>query len=416
LLIDEGFTKLVAKLCAMQIGILRETKQPPDKRVPLIPQQCGQLKKQYPGLVVVVQPSDQRCYSNSEYLDEGIELHEDLSRCNVLLGVKEMDTNTLLSGKTYLFFSHTAKEQPYNRKLLQAICNKKITLIDYEYLTRPDKTRVVAFGRWAGIVGAFNGLIAYGRRSGYYELPPAWQLSGLDEMNEQLIGLSPGNIRIALTGGGRVAHGAVEILRAAGIREVTPEMYLIKEFEGAVFCRLDPWHYTRHNGRREFDFAHFVEHPDQYENAFLPYAKRTDLYMACHFWDPEAPVLLSREDLQLPDLQLRVIADISCDIGGPIASTIRPSTIADPLYGYDPATGKETPDMFGENVITVMAVDNLPGELPGDASADFGEALLQHVIPCLLEADHEGIVERATIAKKGKLTPKFSYLEDYLKK
>ena len=324
------------------------------------------------------------------------------SGCDVLLGVKEVEIGTMIGDKTYLFFSHTAKEQPYNRKLLQAICEKRNTLVDYEYLTRKDKTRVVAFGRWAGIVGAYNGLIAYGRRSGRYDLTPAWQLSGLDEMNGQLSGLSAGNIRIALTGGGRVAHGAVEILKLAGIREVTPDKYLAEQFDEAVFCRLDPWHYTMHREKIEFEFEHFVTHPDQYENAFLPYAKRTDLYMACHFWDPESPVLLSRDDLQLPDLPLRVIADISCDIGGPIASTIRASSIAEPLYGYDPSSGVETPDLFGDYVVTVMAVDNLPGELPRDASADFGEALLEHVIPSLLEADREGIIERATIVKAGK--------------
>jgi saccharopine dehydrogenase (NAD+, L-lysine forming) len=414
LLIDEGFTNLVAKVSVMQIGILRETKQPPDKRVPLTPQQCVQLKKQHDGLVLVVQPSDHRCFSNDEYLEAGIELQENLSDCDVLLGVKEVEIGSMIGGKTYLFFSHTAKEQSYNRKLLRAICEKLITLVDYEYLTRQDRTRVVAFGRWAGIVGAYNGLIAYGRRSGRFNLRPAWQLSGLDEMNDQLRGLSAGNIRIALTGGGRVARGAVEILTAAGIREVTPDEYLTEQFSEAVFCRLDPWHYTRHKEKPEFDFDHFVAHPDEYENAFLPYAKRTDLYMACHFWDPDSPVLLSREDLQLPDLPLRVIADISCDIDGPIASTVRPSTIADPLYGYENFTGKVTTDLFAENVITVMAVDNLPGELPRDASADFGDALVKQVIPCLLEADNEGIVERATIVRAGSLTPEFSYLKNYL--
>ncbi len=398
----------------MKIGILRETKQPPDKRVPLTPQQCVQLKKQYTGLGLVVQPSDHRCFSDDEYLEAGIEIKEDLTDCDVLLGVKEVDIATMISGKTYLFFSHTAKEQPYNRNLLQAICEKQVTLIDYEYLTRKDRTRVVAFGRWAGIVGAYNGLIAYGRRLGTYDLRPAWQLSGLDEMNDQLRELSAGNIRIALTGGGRVAQGAVGILTAAGIREVTPDEYLTRHSE-AVFCRLDPWHYTTHREKPGFDFDHFVTHPDEYENAFLPYAKRTDLYMACHFWDPDSPVLLGREDLQLPDLKLRVIADISCDIGGPIASTIRASTIAEPLYGYDPFTGEETPDLFGENVITVMAVDNLPGELPRDASTDFGDALVQQVIPTLLEVDKEGILVRATIVRAGELTPHFSYLENYLK-
>src|SRR6056297_1161602 len=247
----------------MQIGILRETKQPPDKRVPLTPQQCVQLKKQYTGLELVLQPSDHRCFSNDEYLEAGVESQENLSDCDVLLGVKEVDIGTMISNKTYLFFSHTAKEQPYNRMLLQAICEKQITLIDYEYLTRQDKTRVVAFGRWAGIVGAYNGLIAYGRRSGRFNLRPAWQLSALDEMIDQLRGLSAGNIRIALTGGGRVAHVAEEILSAAGIRKIASDDYLTMEFREAVFCRLDPWHYTMHRERLDFDFNHFVAYPGE---------------------------------------------------------------------------------------------------------------------------------------------------------
>jgi hypothetical protein len=321
----------------------------------------------------------------------------------------------LIAGKTYLFFSHTAKEQPYNRELLQTILEKRITLIDYEYLTRPDHTRVVAFGKWAGIVGAYNGLKAFGERKKLFELKPAWQLSGLEEMKADLADLDPGKAKFILTGGGRVAMGAVEILKAAGIREVSPQAYLNQDFEEAVFSRLDPWHYAAHADGKEFSFEHFLKHPSEYKNAFIPYAKRSDMYMACHFWDPDAPVLLSREDMMADTLNLEVIADISCDIDGPIASTVRASTIADPLFGYDPAAGKESADVFGKGIVTVMAVDNLPGELPRDASTDFGEALIQNVLPSLLEEDKEGVVKRATIAANGALTPEFNYLQGYVK-
>lgn len=399
----------------MKLGILRETKNPPDRRVPLTPAQCKQLLAIYPDIELVVQPSPDRCFSDAEYSGAGLMLQEDLEDCDLLLGVKEVDISTLMGNKTYLFFSHTAKEQPYNRMLLQEISKLNITLVDYEYLTRADHSRVVAFGRWAGIVGAYNGLRAYGIRTGAYTLRPAWQLAGLEEMLLDLSNLPLEHTRIVLTGGGRVAHGAMEILRAAGIREITPVAFLANDKKRTHYCRLDPWHYARHIHELDFDFDHFMEHPDAYENAFQPYARKSDMYIACHFWDPRAPLLLSREDLRDPENPLCVIADISCDIDGPIASTIRASTIAEPFYGYDPATGSEADNPFREDVITVMAVDNLPGELPRDASGDFGEALLENVLPSLLGDDTEGIVRRATITKNGKLTAPFSYLENYLK-
>jgi len=284
----------------MKIGILRETKNPPDKRVPFTPRQCRQLLDNYHDLELYVQPSDYRCYTDQEYKDENIILKEDLSACDILMGVKEVDIPMLIPEKTYVFFSHTAKEQPYNRGLLQAIVRNGITLLDYEYLTKQDRTRVVAFGRWAGIVGAYNGLKAYGERTGDLKLEPAWTLSGLEEMKKKLKSVNLGRARIALTGGGRVAFGAVEILQAAGVREVSPVEYLAGQSEDSIFCRLDPWHYTRHIHDLDFKFEHFVAHPEEYENTFHPYALVSDLYIACHFWDPDSPVILSQEDLQHP--------------------------------------------------------------------------------------------------------------------
>ncbi len=397
----------------IEIGIIRETKVPLDRRVPLTPVQCRKLTEEYPGLEIRVQPSPHRCFTDEEYATQGVRVTEDLSGCSILMGVKEVRTDTLLDRKTYLFFSHTAKEQSHNRKLLQTIVRKKIRLIDYEYLTGSDRTRVVAFGRWAGVVGAYNGLRALGLRSGRYELVPAHRCRDLAHLKSQLDRVDPGNVRIAVTGGGRVAGGATEILDAAGIVQADPPDYLSREFNHAVCTRLDPWHYTRHGEGKPFDFDHFVAHPGQYVNNFIPYAERTDLYMACHFWDPRSPLLLTRGDLKNPVIPIRIIADISCDIGGPIASTIRASTIAEPFYGYDPFTGKETLP-FQPEAITVMAVDNLPGELPRDASEDFGEALTAHVIPELLGQEAGGMLERATIAEDGSLTEQFGYLADYL--
>lgn len=397
----------------MKLGIIRETKMPIDRRVPLAPWQCRELMERFPGVEVMVQPSPHRCFSDSEYTDENITIKEDLSGCSVLMGVKEVRVETLLENKTYLFFSHTAKKQPYNRSLLQAIVQKRIRLIDYEYLVREDHSRVVAFGRWAGVVGAYNGLRALGRHSGKFDLLPAFQCRDLTALKEELGKVQAGRIRIAITGGGRVAGGATEILDAAGIRQVEPADYLERTFEHAVYTRLDPWHYARHKDDRPFNFDHFVSHPELYRNSFIPYARCTDLYLACHFWDPRSPELLDHQDLQDPGIPIRIIADISCDIHGPIASTIRASTIDEPFYGYDPVNRKET-DPFHPDAITVMAVDNLPGELPRDASADFGHALMEHVIPELTGQWDTGMMKRACIAEDGKLTGEYAYLKDYL--
>jgi alanine dehydrogenase len=395
------------------LGIIKETKTPHDKLFHLTPKQCRWLLDRYPYLKVLVQPSPLRCYSDDEYRSEGIPLSEDLTSCQILMGVKEVKTQALMSGKSYLFFSHTDKKQPYNRDLLRAVVRKKIRLIDYEYLTGADGIRVVAFGRWAGVVGAYNGLRGYGLREGSYELKPAHDCFDLQDLYVELDKVDAGKMRILVTGGGRVAGGALEVLDRAGIRRVEPDSYLKEDSEDAVYTRLDPWHYTQRSDGQDFDFAHFMENPDQYENSILPYAERTKLFMACHFWDPRSPEMLSSRALSSGRLPISLVADISCDIDGPIASTIRASTIASPFYGYDPASGKETPP-FEEGVITVMAVDNLPGELPRDASSDFGKALMEHVIPELLGERDSGMLDRASIARNGELTPGYSYLEDYL--
>jgi saccharopine dehydrogenase (NAD+, L-lysine-forming) len=395
------------------IGILRETKDPPDRRVPFSPAQCRSLLERYSRLTILVQPSSNRCYTDQEYESAGITPAEDLSGCDVLMGVKEVRLDTLIKKKSYLFFSHTAKKQPYNRVLLQEVVGLGIRLMDYEFLTSEEGIRVVAFGRWAGIVGAYNGLRGYGLKSGSYRLKPAHECFDLKELFAELKLADTGNNRIVVTGGGRVAGGAVEILDRAGIKHVEPDTFLNEEFDRAVYTRLDPWHYTHRIDREPFNFTHFIKHPGMYENNLIPYAARTDILIACHFWDPASPVMLSREVLAGGELPVSLIADISCDINGPIASTIRASTIASPFYGYDPATGGET-EPFQQGVITVMAVDNLPGELPRDASTDFGEALIEHVIPELLGTRDTGMLDRASIARNGELTAPYAYLQDYL--
>jgi hypothetical protein len=273
--------------------------------------------------------------------------------------------------------------------------------------------RVVAFGRWAGLVGAYNGLRGYGLKSGRYELTPAHDCFDLEELMGELEKVEPGQLRITVTGGGRVAGGALEVLDAAGFQQVLPADFLEKTFEHAVYTRLDPWHYTRRKDGLAFEFSHFVEHPEAYVSSFDPYGERTGLFIPCHFWDPRSPQMVSTEQLQSGQFPISLVADISCDIGEPIASTIRASTIAEPFYGYDPATGAEA-GPFEPGVVTVMAVDNLPGELPRDAASDFGEALVAQVIPEILGQRDTGMLARASITEGGQLTLPYSYLEGYL--
>jgi saccharopine dehydrogenase (NAD+, L-lysine-forming) len=398
----------------VRTGILKETKSPPDRRVPFTPAQIRLLKERFPVAEFCIQPSDIRCFADNEYADSGIELKNDLSDCDILFGIKEVRIDTLIPGKTYLFFSHTGKMQPYNRKLLQEMAEHKITIIDYEYLTDQDNNRLVAFGRWAGIVGAYNGLRAWGEKYGFYRLKPAYQCFDIEELKAEMLKVSLAGVRILITGGGRVAGGAMEILSALNIRIVNPEEFLSGDFTGSIICRLDPWHYTRKKDGTDFNMDHFIAHPDQYESIFKLYTKVADILIASHYWDPDSPVLIQQAAMQGSDFSIKVIADISCDINGSIKSTIRASSIENPFYGYNPYTGTEIPP-FAPGCITVMAVDNLPGELPRDSSEDFGRMLSDRIIPALIEGDSHEIISRATLLKDGTLTPRFSYLRDYLK-
>ena len=397
----------------MKIGILKETKTPPDRRVPFSPRQVKELMEQYPGTEWVVQPSPVRCFTDKEYKEAGSVLQENLEDCDILLGVKEVKKETLLPGKIYLFFSHTAKKQPYNRDLLREIISKKIRLVDYEYLTTPDGIRVVAFGHWAGIVGAYNALRAWGERIGDFSLKPAWQCHDRKEMMAQLHKVKLPPVKILITGGGRVAYGALETLEPLHLKQVAPEEFLTISYDEPVICRIDPDHYVRRKDNAIFDLKHFFEHPEMYRSVFFPYTQVTDLFIACHYWDSRSPVFMTPEDYRTPGFTIKVIADVSCDIGKPIPSTLRAATIAEPFYGYDPETGREG-DPFDPENVTVMAVDNLPGELPRDSSEDFGNMLMKKVMPALLGEDQDGIIKRATITENGELMEHFKYLQGYV--
>jgi saccharopine dehydrogenase (NAD+, L-lysine-forming) len=399
----------------LKIGILRETKNPPDRRVPLTPPQIVTLEKLYPFVEFYVQPSDIRGYSNEEYHYLNIQLKEDLSKCDILMGVKEVDKKTLIPGKTYLFFAHVGKKQPYNKGMFHKIVSDKIRLIDYEFLTDEKGQRVVAFGRFAGIVGAYNALRARGIKTNRFELKPAHQCRDMEEMwaGLRMINLKPG-LKILITGQGRVAGGAMETLNYCNIVKVSPEDFLEKDFDVPVVCQIGPEHYTIRKNGAPFSFDHFVKHPEEYESSFRPFTRAADILIACHYWDPFSPVFFTRSDMKQPEFRISVIADISCDINGPIPSTLRATTIADPFYGYNPLLEKEESALLRPGNITVMAIDNLPGEVPRDASADFGKQLINNLLHDLFTEGTSEIIKRATITESGRLTSHFAYLNDYL--
>lgn len=396
----------------MKIGLLREGKNPPDKRVPFSPNQCKDILQVYPQITLYAQPSTIRCFSDSDYQENGVIIQEDLSVCDVLLGVKEVPINMLIDNKIFFFFSHTIKKQPYNQELLKAVINKKIQLVDYETLIYPNKKRVLGFGRYAGIVGAYNTFLAYGKKTHNYDLEFPHFLDNKQQLEKELLKVQlPSNFKIILTGSGRVSQGVQEILDVLNIKKISKKDFVSQKYSYPTYVQLLPSDYYMPNGDVLFIKQDFYQYPQKYSSCLLSYALHANMLITGHYHASNNPTLLSKEDLQNPLLKLAVIGDVSCDILEPIASTIRPSTIQDPIYGYNPHSGLED-DYDREGVITVMAVDNLPCSLPKDASIDFGSIFIKKVLPDLM-GDLE-MVNKGTITKNGKLTSQFKYLTDYI--
>ncbi|MEM9143713.1 MAG: NAD(P)-dependent oxidoreductase [Bacteroidota bacterium] len=397
----------------MKFGIIKERKTPPDKRVVVSPEACVQVVSQFKSAKIIVEPSDIRTFGDAEYRDSGILVKDAMAECDVLLGVKEVPIHALIPSKKYFFFSHTIKKQPYNRELLRAVLERNIELYDHEVITNPKGVRLVAFGRYAGIVGAYNGLRAYGLKFQKYQLPSANSLKDREALIAELKKTNLPNIKILLTGKGRVGNGAKEMLAGMGLTEVSAKEYLKADFQEPVYCQIDVLDYNIRKDGQVLGEQDFFAHPEEYESNFMGFAQATDLYIAGHFYGDGAPYLFTRENAKHPDFRIKVVADISCDIDGPVATTLRASTISEPLYGYDPQ--KETETTFdAPGAITVMAVDNLPAELPRDASEGFGQAFVEHVIPAFFNGDAQGILERARMTQNGKLTDRYAYLQEYV--
>jgi len=397
----------------LKIGILKEGKIPVDKRVPLTPKKCVEALQAFPELELAVQPSDIRCFSDAEYYELNIPLQQNLSDCDILMGVKEVPVEQLIEDKTYFFFSHTIKKQPHNAKLLRAILDKRITLIDYETLTTPQGQRLVAFGRYAGIVGAYNGILTYGKKHDLFSLKPAYLCHEMEDMQEEYFKVKLPPIKIAVTGGGRVANGAMEVLDKMGIRKVSVFDYLYKQFTEPVYAQLHSGDYNTRPDVEVWDSPDFYANPHLYKSTFRKFTRVTNLLLACAYWHPSAPKLFTEEETQAPDFKINTIGDITCDVCGSIPVTKRSTTITEPAYDYNPKTGELEPAYSRKENITVMAVDNLPCELPRNASRDFGRHLIDNVFSHLFNEDADGVLERGTIAKRGKLTKRYSYLQEY---
>ena len=397
----------------MKIGVLKEEKVPADKRVPLTPKQCRLLLDTYLDIEISVKSSAIRCFSDSMYIAEGIDVVDDLNDCDVLIGVKEVPKESLIANKTYLYFSHTIKEQSYNRGLLLKMMELNISMVDYEVLRNRQGIRLLGFGRYAGIVGAYNGFLTYGLKSGKYNLKAAHNCEDRIEMESEMSKIKLSNEKFIVTGNGRVGNGIMEIMEESNIREVSKSDFLTKTFNEAVFVHLNFMDYNVKKDGSSAVKQEFYSNPELFKSSFMDYAIHADIFIAGHYYSSGSPYLFTRQDAKSLDFNLKVVADVSCDINGPVACTIKPSTISNPIYGYDKQTEQEV-DFRNEDAIAVMAVDNLPCELPKDASEDFGNEMMYKILPSLIISDDEQIITNATICKAGDLTQNFEYLRNYV--
>lgn len=394
-------------------GLIREGKTPPDNRVALTPKQCKWIQQNYPNIKLVMQPCANRCFFDKEYASAGVEVNENLQHCDVLIGIKEVPVNLLLKGKKYMFFSHTKKEQPHNQKLLQSIIEKKITLIDFECLEHSDGQRILGFGFFAGIVGAHNGMWAYGKKTGKFNLCRVGECRDYKQLINTYFGLKLPDIKIAVTGSGRVASGVLEIMNLLDIIEVEPDEFLQREFSYPVYVHLKGHDLYRHKKNEKYNREDFHTSPRNYSSKFEPYVYEADILMNGIYWEKNIPPLFQWHHMLSSDFRIKTIADISDDKGGGVPCNLGSSTIEWPVYGID-AVSRQIIDPFQAGGVDIMAVSNLPNELPRDASSYFGDQLIKYVLEELIK-EESAVISNATIVKEGQLTDKFNYLSNYAK-
>jgi saccharopine dehydrogenase (NAD+, L-lysine forming) len=398
-------------LLMIKIGLIREGKIPPDNRVALTPAQCRWIHMNADDLQIIVQASPHRCFADKEYVQAGIRVEEDMHECDIMLGIKEVPVGELIENKTYLFFSHTKKLQLRNREMFHQIIKKKLTLIDYECMEHEDGQRILGFGFFAGVVGAHNGIMAYGKKTKTYNLERVYIEHSFRKLIHTYFGLKLPNIKVAVTGTGRVAHGVLEVMNLLGFIEVEPEEFLERDFSYPVFVQLKGSSLYGHRETGLYNREDFHAHPHNYNCKFLPYTKAADILMNGIYWEKNMAPLFEWKDLRSADFRIRTIADITDDKDGSVPCNIGDGTKEEPVYGVDKITQQRTvPYLPG--TIDVMAVGNLPNELPRDASRYFGEQLIKHMFADLI-IGNSPVIEKATIVKNGELTKYYGYMKSY---
>ena len=399
------------------IGIIRESRND-ENRTPLVPEHIKKYKESNPNINFIIQPSNSRCFSDEEYELCGAKINENLNECSIIFGVKEIDPNILINNRTYLFFSHTFKInkqqkniEKHKKDLLLSILNKKITLIDYENIRGKNGTRCLGFGRFAGIVGCYNTLNLLLKVLGKQSLASAYKINDYERLVLNLKNLYFPKTKILVTGDGRVAKGVIELLNLTNIKAVSKKDFLEKKFDQPIFCNLETKDYVTNNSSTNFNLEHFIDNPQDYSSSALQYLKETDILISAHYWDPSSPKIFENEDLKVLQ-NLKIVGDITCDINGSVPTTIRSTTIEEPNYWVERNTLKEIDE--NNDGIAVMAVDNLPSELPRDSSTEFSEGIIKEVLPFLLKED-DGRILNGTITTDGSFLEKYNYLNDYIR-
>ncbi|GEP98249.1 NAD(P)-dependent oxidoreductase [Chitinophaga cymbidii] len=393
------------------IGLIREEKIPQDNRVAFTPLQCKWIMTHYSGIQITVQPSPHRSYKDEEYIAAGVPMQEDLSHCDILLGIKEVPVERLLPGKTYLFFSHTKKQQPQNQAMLQSIMEKNITLIDYECLVHEDGQRILGFGFFAGVVGAHNGLLEYGRRTGLFSFKRVHECHDFQELITHYFGVKLPPLKIVATGSGRVTAGILEVMGLLAIKYIPPEEFLFNDYAYPVYTQLKAGELYLRKTDKTYSREDFHANPEKYDCKFLPYVTSSDILMNGIYWEKGIEPLFTWSDLTKDNFRIRVIADITDDKHGSIPCNLGDGTIENPSYGVNRYTQKKTAP-YDEDAVTMMCVGNLPNELPRDASQFFGDQLMKYVFDELLK-DKSPLIEKATITRNGRLTERYAYLQEY---
>jgi len=395
-----------------------------ENRVPFSPTQISYLLNKFSNLKIIVQPSNRRCFKDKDYLEAGAQITDNLSSADIIFGVKEVDISILIKDKTYLFFSHTSKVRQYigqtikdkaiiyKKELLKEVIKKNITLIDYENIRDASGKgyRYLGFGRFAGIIGAYNTLNLYLKLNNKQQLPRAFEINNYEQVKKLISKQNFNKLKILLIGSGRASKGAIELLKHANIRQVSINDYLNNKYDEAVFCNISAKKHVERKDGKDSSYQDYILNPHEYNSKVKNYLYDTDMFIACHYWDPKFPKLFSSKQIN-EFKNLKIIGDVTCDINGSVPTTIRSTSISEPYYSINTDSMKEIE--LGNKGIAVMAVDNLPSELPRDASEEFGNSVISEILPYLIDKD-DGRINRATTASNGKFCENFTYLNDFI--